>query len=389
MRIAIAAIFKNECEYILEWIAYHRSIIGINDFFIADNVSDDGSSQLLEALDEAGVIKRVFFPRKSENEGPQIPAYNFIIEQYKSEIDYFLFIDADEFLVNNTDQSLNSIISQCASVNNFGALALNWRIFGSNGNTFKSDGLVIERFYRASKKDEKVNSHIKSLVSSKAITKMHIHQADLCDNKVYLNETQQHAIFLNRPSDTIPCVDNISAPFTQTINNSFLYIAHFAVKSKSEHFSKKASRGSAGGSASREKGRQYFIGHDLNQEKCLDLYKHSDKVEHSVKEIKKLLKLETPYFSYIRVNVDHKDERLSGWVSSDFEGPLVIQCLLDSSKLVELPLNTIRKDVYGKKLSSREKCGFSYTWDKIGKYNQSFKAWIKGSNLVFIDIAIS
>src|SRR6188474_819157 len=100
MRTAIVAIFKNECEYVLEWIAYHRAVIGINDFIIADNISDDGTTQLLEALDQAGLIKRIVFPRESESAGPQIPAYNHILEQFKDQYDYFLFIDADEFLVN-------------------------------------------------------------------------------------------------------------------------------------------------------------------------------------------------------------------------------------------------------------------------------------------------
>jgi len=46
MKIAIVAIFKNEFSYILEWISYHLEI-GEDHFYIADNVSDDGTSQLL------------------------------------------------------------------------------------------------------------------------------------------------------------------------------------------------------------------------------------------------------------------------------------------------------------------------------------------------------
>ncbi|WHI50417.1 glycosyltransferase family 2 protein [Microbulbifer sp. MLAF003] len=61
MKFGIAAIFKNEYEYILEWIVYHQ-LIGVDAFYIADNVSDDGSSQLLEALDSLGVIKGFISP---------------------------------------------------------------------------------------------------------------------------------------------------------------------------------------------------------------------------------------------------------------------------------------------------------------------------------------
>ncbi len=389
MRVALVAIFKNECEYILEWIAYHRRIIGITDIIIADNVSDDGTSQLLEALDQAGQIKRVFFPRKSETEGPQVPAYNHIIENYSADLDYFLFIDADEFLVNNTGLSLCDFLSTCELENNFGAIALNWRVFGSSGNTYKNDGLVIERFYRASHNTEMVNSHVKTLVAAKAVQKMHIHQADLKEGYVFVNELKKQATFLSHPSNSTVCPGNITAPFTKDINNSSLYVAHFAVKSKSEHFLKKAGRGSAGGLASKEKGIQYFTGHDLNQEACFDLHKHYETVAEEILSIKRTLKEKTPYYSYTRVTIDNKYDRFSGWISTDFNGPIIIQCVLDSKIQIEFSLNTQRKDVYSKGLSSTEKCGFNYQWTDIGKYSQSMKAWIKGGNLVFIDININ
>lgn len=389
MRIALAAIFKNECEYILEWIAYHRRIIGITDIIIADNVSDDGTTQLLEALDQAGQIKRIFYPRMSETEGPQVPAYNHILNTFSAEYDYFLFIDADEFLVNNTGLSLSDFLTSCESKTQFGGVALNWRIFGSSGNTYKNDGLVIERFYRASKKNEMVNSHVKSLVATKAVKKMNIHQADLNAGYLFLNERKEQAIFLTHPSETVPCPDNVTAPYTKNINNSLLYIAHFAVKSKAEHFFKKAGRGSAGGSSSREKGRQYFLGHDLNHEACFDLHKYCEMVEDEIRQIKRALKEKSPYYSYIRVNMDNRYDRFAGWIATDFDGPITIQCLLDSKTQVELRLNIQRKDVYSKGLSSTDKCGFNYPWSEIGKYSQNIKAWVKGGNLVFLDISVN
>jgi hypothetical protein len=389
MRIAIVAIFKNECEYVLEWIAYHRSVIGIKDFIIADNVSDDGTTQLLEALDQAGEIKRIFFPRESETDGPQVPAYNHIIEKYSADYDYFLFIDADEFLVNNTGLSLERFISEFEVNEDFGSLTLNWRIFGSSGNTYRQDGLVIERFYRAANLDEKVNCHVKSLVSSKAVEKMHIHQVDLKEGFACYDETKQKAKFLSLPSDPEPCEGNRTAPFTQNINNSLLYVAHFAVKSKAEHFFKKAGRGSAGGLSSREKGRQYFIGHDLNQQLCLDLFQHVENVEAEIKVLKKSLREKSPFYHYSHVFIDRKDDCFSGWIAIDSDFPLTLNCVLDNKREVELPLNKIRKDVFDKGMAKNKLCGFSYQWSDIGNYGESIKIWIKGGNLMIYESTIS
>ena len=388
MRTAIVAIFKNECEYVLEWIAYHRAVIGINDFIIADNISDDGTTQLLEALDQAGIIKRVIFPRESESIGPQIPAYNHIIEQYKAEYDYFLFIDADEFLVNNTGKNLEDYLVEAAQKENFGAIALNWQIFGSSGNTYKKNGLVIETFCRASKKNNRVNCHTKSLVSSKAIEKMHIHHASLKENFVCYDETLQQAAFLNDPHDTVSREDTRTTPFTKTINNSLLYVAHYVVKSKYEHFLKKANRGSAGGLASRQKGKSFFKSHDLNDELCLDLNSNTDIVYNEIRHLKKSLQERTLYFSYCKGYIDKKHDRFSGWIFCDSKNTISLCFLMDDKNIVELPLNTLRIDVVKKGLSTNEHCGFNYLFSDIGLYNESLKVWIKGSNLIIFEANI-
>ncbi len=66
--ISIGAIFKNEHPFILEWLAYHISL-GVHDFYIADNISTDGSSELLHYLDKAGYIHRIEFPVMITAEG--------------------------------------------------------------------------------------------------------------------------------------------------------------------------------------------------------------------------------------------------------------------------------------------------------------------------------
>lgn len=388
MRIAIAAIFKDECEYILEWLAYHRCVIGIRDFIIADNVSNDGTSQLLQALDHSGLIKREFFPRAAENTGVQIPAYNYILEKYRSSYDYILFIDADEFLVNKTEESLEQFILRCEANRNFGAIALNWRIFGSSGNTFRQDGLVIERFYRASEPGEPVNSHTKVLLRTQAAKQMVIHHADLHDGFRFYNEAKQPATFITFPSTGQVCQGNQAAPYTQTVNNSLLYVAHFAVKSRAEHFIKKAGRGSVGGKSSREKGLQYFLGHDLNPLECKDLYHHLNTVEREIGYLKKYLHKNTPLYSFTRFTLDKIQERFSGWVTSDFSSPLCLTFRLDDNKEIDLPVNGKRPDVVKRGLASFEACGFSFAWAEIGSFKRNLKVWVKGGNLMLLELDI-
>lgn len=93
-RLAMAAPIRQEAAYLLEWIAYHRSI-GIDTIILGDNGGDDGTSQLLERLARAGIVHRLdFLGRKffqhEFNEAALALAHGLA--------DGLIFIDADEFV---------------------------------------------------------------------------------------------------------------------------------------------------------------------------------------------------------------------------------------------------------------------------------------------------
>lgn len=62
---AIGAIFKNEGPYISEWVAYHK-ILGFDKIYIVDNISDDGSSEILAKLHESNEITRIEYKTVEE-----------------------------------------------------------------------------------------------------------------------------------------------------------------------------------------------------------------------------------------------------------------------------------------------------------------------------------
>ena len=67
--LAIAAIFRDEFDYLLEWFAWHQ-IAGFKKFFIADNGSTDGTVALLEALGDLGIVDLIYQPvllKRSQN----------------------------------------------------------------------------------------------------------------------------------------------------------------------------------------------------------------------------------------------------------------------------------------------------------------------------------
>ncbi|WP_322787480.1 glycosyltransferase family 2 protein [Aliiroseovarius crassostreae] len=47
---------KNEAPYILEWVAYHRAM-GIDKFLIYTNDCSDGTSEILDRLQDLGILQ--------------------------------------------------------------------------------------------------------------------------------------------------------------------------------------------------------------------------------------------------------------------------------------------------------------------------------------------
>lgn len=165
--IAIGAIFKNECPYITEWIAYHKAI-GFNKFYIVDNISNDGTSELLVKLHEKGEIVRIEY-QTVEGIKPQVPAYNLIIDRAKTECDYIAFIDADEFFnLEHPQETIKCLVDKFNISDDIGAIAINWSLYGSSNCILPGNGLVIERFDHRAEKDCHLNLHYKSFLKISA-----------------------------------------------------------------------------------------------------------------------------------------------------------------------------------------------------------------------------
>jgi hypothetical protein len=254
LRIAIGAIFKNEAPYILEWIAYHRCV-GVDQFFIADNNSDDGSSELLAALDAKGVICRLPFPHVP-GKAPQMPAYAEILRRYASGVDWMAFIDADEFLVpTDGAQTLQPLLQDIDKNTDVGAIVVNWATYGSSYHREQTSDLVIERFGLRAKQEWLPNSHYKSIVRSQATLQQ---------------GGNPHAFrlkpaFITVHTNGMPVVDHERGlGLSREVVWDRLRLNHYVVKSWNEFVHRKRLRGRAT-VAGEQRPESFFTSHDRNE----------------------------------------------------------------------------------------------------------------------------
>lgn len=168
---------KNESPYILEWVAHYK-ILGFDTIYIYENDSTDKTPLVLGRLQ--GHIKYIPWP-SLEKMSPQISAYNDAIKNTDAE--WMLFCDADEFLILKNHENIHDFISDFDQT--ISCISINWRIFGSSGQVDQESGFVIERFIRAAHINFEVNKHVKSIVRTKDVVKMHIHAPVVSGKTIY------------------------------------------------------------------------------------------------------------------------------------------------------------------------------------------------------------
>lgn len=258
----LVSTMKNEGPYLLEWLAYHRSI-GIDDFCIFSNDCTDGTNLMLNRLDQMGIIKHFDNPL-GPNMDPQRAAYSRANKlDFVREADWVLIVDADEFLnVHVGDRSVDALIDACGNPD---AISINWRLMGSNDHAHMSEDLVTDRFTRGSSFDEPENGLVwgfKTLFRPNKFEYFGVHRPRF-KKKTELVPGMVH--WTNAAGQ--PMEDKYLSGGWRgnagNVSNKFAQVNHYAIKSR-EDFLLKRLRGTAN---SKNKGRidmSYWDKYNIN-----------------------------------------------------------------------------------------------------------------------------
>ncbi|WP_371224426.1 glycosyltransferase family 2 protein [Roseovarius sp. 2305UL8-3] len=146
MDITVVACMKNEGPFILEWLAHHRAI-GANRFIIFSNDCTDGTKELLDCLDDAGIIRHLENPNCLVNSNQRINvafSYAQHLKEYQR-AEYVALIDVDEFInVTHADGTLPTLIG---ALDPFDVLSFNHVNFGFGGVTDFDPGPITGQFF--------------------------------------------------------------------------------------------------------------------------------------------------------------------------------------------------------------------------------------------------
>ena len=242
----VCAIFRDEANYLKEWIEFHL-LIGIEHFYLYNNFSVDNYLEVLEPYIQRGIVTLVDWPFERQ----QMKAYAHCVDTFKSETQWIGFIDLDEFIVPNKHESIQEFLAEFTNRPN---VIINWRYFGSGGIVSRNPkGLVSEDFVVAWKKYSDIG-------------KMFFNT----DYDYWADSNQyMHYRWAKYKNIKLPPVNVFNKPLIWDINPIHtdempIQINHYVVKSYREYIDKKARRG--GGIHKPMKGfhdDEYFWDHEF------------------------------------------------------------------------------------------------------------------------------
>jgi len=286
----IVGCMKNEAPYIIEWIAYHRAI-GVDNFIIYTNDCSDGTTEILDRLQEMGVIVHENNDNWKGN-SPQQAALNRAIKHpLMKKADWVTHIDVDEFInVRFGNGTLPEFIERVGDATN---VAMTWRLFGHNGVSKLADELVIGQFDHAAPKfcpKPHTVWGFKTLYRN-----INAYEKISCHRTTKLRENKRDDVKWVNGNGAVMAggiADNGWRSSLKTIGYDLIQLNHYALRS-AESYLIKRQRGRAL-HVDRSIGINYWLRMDFNSHQDVTIQRNMDRTSAEVTALKgdaKLLSL--------------------------------------------------------------------------------------------------
>lgn len=146
--IAIVACVKNEEDYLSEWLRFHE-VVGVRHFFIYLDQCEDESERVLREYGSGGRVTiipwagRMIDTPTSKLLNSQVIAFSHAIQNFGSGYKWMAFIDADEFLLPKSGNTLEAALSGSGGFPN---ISLPWHMFGPGVHEKKPAGGVLRNY---------------------------------------------------------------------------------------------------------------------------------------------------------------------------------------------------------------------------------------------------
>lgn len=204
---------------IKEWAAHHL-LIGFDLIVIFDHKSKERISNQFINFDKRIKVYRCELEGRIKMKLMMNAAS--IANFYKA--DWFLYLDADEFLILNRFNGVKQMLSY---YNLADSVSINWLLFGSNNHIKDPEGTILENY---TKSDLILDKHVKTFVRPSQI--INAYNPHFYDMK---NKKKMYSIFGKIMNPPEFCFNDIQLPYF----DSPAYIAHYMYQSEETYTNRK------------------------------------------------------------------------------------------------------------------------------------------------------
>jgi hypothetical protein len=217
-------------ENLKEWVAHHL-LLGFDLIYIFDHKSKvplkgqftefnkDYQRVFVSRCELDGAVKDILITKASK------------IAQ-KMNADWFLYLDADEFLVIN-DDNITNVKQLLKCYPQADSLSCNWLVFGTNYHVKEPEGLIIDNYTRS---ERQLNEHLKTFIRPREFLSPNAHRSLVRnpDKAFHFNGKCLNRIFpiYKENKHYINPID---------FREAKIFIAHYFYQSKEKYFRRKLS----------------------------------------------------------------------------------------------------------------------------------------------------
>lgn len=245
---------KDEAPYLVEWLA-HYVVLGFDRIVVYDNGSCDSTAAVVRACSTVDSRITVYDWPDVAGTIPQCAAYQHALESATTE--WIAFYDADELLVLKQHESIQAFLARYGD--DAGAVAVNWRLFGSAGEVEYRNELQSRRFRMCASDDMPgtENTYFKTIarVSHARLPRPHA-------------VTLSRGAYFNDAAEPMAGFDPTNPAKTLSVSDAHAQLNHYVVRSRQECDQKKARGNSARAPDASDKfttrGADYFDRYDTN-----------------------------------------------------------------------------------------------------------------------------
>jgi hypothetical protein len=261
--VTVVTCMRNEGPFILEWLAFHRSI-GIERFLVYSNDCTDGTDRLLDLLQARGLVEHRENPYRETGQRPQHAAFLAAeTEPIVEDADWIVCMDVDEFInVHAGDGKIADLLSAVGDAN---LISMTWRLFGSGDVEMFEDVPVTRRFTRcaalAANKPHQAWGFKTLFRHQGFFRKLGVHRP-----KGLVPQLKDHIRWVNGSGRPMPegVYRNAWRSTTRTVGYDLVTLNHYAVRS-AESFLVKRDRGRVN-HVDRDQGLLYWFRMNNNTE---------------------------------------------------------------------------------------------------------------------------